>query len=120
MRIAISSQGKVIESQVDPRFGRAKYFIIYDSETNQSSLYNNSQNLNLAQGAGIQTARNVVDMKVDGVISGNMGPKAFATLNTANIKIYTGANGTVSNAVEDFKAGKLTQVENANVQGHWM
>lgn len=119
MKIAISAQGKDMESQTDPRFGRAKYFIVVDSETGAFTAYDNSQNLNAPQGAGIQAAKNVKDFGAETVISGNMGPKAFAALQTAGIAIYTGASGTVQEALEAFKAGKLNQAGKANVEGHW-
>jgi len=54
MEIAITATGKDISSNVDPRFGRAKYFIVVDTDTNESAAHDNAQNLNAAQGAGIQ------------------------------------------------------------------
>ena len=79
MKIAITSQGKELESPVDPRFGRAKFFIVADTEQEGFTVADNGQNLNAAQGAGIQAGRNVVDLGVQAVITGHVGPKAFAT-----------------------------------------
>ena len=61
MKIAVSSTSKDMESQLDPRFGRASYFIIMDLETMAFEVVENSQNLNLPQGAGIQAAKTIVD-----------------------------------------------------------
>ena len=119
MKIAVTSQGPDLNSQVDPRFGRAKSFIVVDTETDEFSVHDNSQNLNAAQGAGIQAGRTVVDLGVAAVITGNVGPKAFTTLQAGNVKIYLGASGTVKEAVEKFKAGQLQGTERANVEGHW-
>ena len=119
MKIAITSQGPDLTSQVDPRFGRAKSFIVLDTDTNEFSVHDNTQNMNAAQGAGIQAGRTVVDLGAEAVITGNVGPKAFATLQAANIKVYPGASGTVKEAVEKFKAGELPPADGANVQGHW-
>ena len=119
MKIAVTSQGRDLNSQVDPRFGRAKAFIVVDTETDEFSVHDNTQNLNAVQGAGIQAGRTVVDLGVTAVITGNVGPKAFATLGAANIKIYPRASGTVKEAVEQFKAGQLQLADNANVEGHW-
>ena len=119
MKIAVTSQGPDLNSQVDPRFGRAKNFIVVDTETDEFSVHDNTQNLNAAQGAGIQAGRTVVDLKVAAVITGNVGPKAFATLQAANVKVYPGASGTVREAVERFKAGQLQPADKASVQGHW-
>jgi len=107
-------------AEVDPRFGRAKCFILVDTETGEFSVHDNAQNLNAAQGAGIQAAQNVAALDVEAIITGNVGPKAFATLNAGGVKIYVGATGTVSQAVEQFKAGQLKCVDQANVDGHWM
>ena len=120
MKVAITSQGRDMNSAVDSRFGRAKYFIVVDTETGEFSAHDNSQNLNAVQGAGIQAGRNVVALGVEAVITGNTGPRAFATLQAGGVKVYIGATGTVAEAVEQFKAGRLECVSKANVEGHWM
>ncbi len=120
MKVAITSQGTDMNSAVDPRFGRAKYFIVMDTETGEFSAHDNSQNLNAVQGAGIQAGRNVVDLGVEAVITGSAGPRAFATLQAGGVKVYIGAAGTVAEAVEQFKAGNLECVSKANVEGHWI
>ena len=120
MKVAVTSQGRELSSPVDARFGRAKYFLVVDTETGEFSATDNSQNLNAAQGAGIQAGKNVVDLGAEAVITGHVGPKAFATLESGGVQIYTGAAGTVADAVEQFKAGKLKQPNRANVEGHWV
>ncbi len=119
MKVAITSQGKELSSPVDPRFGRAKYFIVADTESGEFAAHDNSQNLNAAQGAGIQAGQNVIDLGVEGVITGNVGPKAFQTLRAGNLKIHIGTAGTVAEVIEQFKAGELQETTGANVQGHW-
>lgn len=120
MKIAITSQGPDLNSQVDPRFGRAKQFIVVDTDTEEFSAHDNTQNLNAAQGAGIQAGRTVSDLGVEAVITGNVGPKAFATLQAANIKIFFATSGTVKEAIARLKAGELKDAGKANVDGHWM
>ncbi|MFC1489598.1 NifB/NifX family molybdenum-iron cluster-binding protein [Candidatus Latescibacterota bacterium] len=119
MKIAISSQGKDMDSRCDPRFGRAKYFVVINSETGDFTAHDNSQNLNASQGAGIQAAQNINDFEADAVISGNVGPKALKALNAAGIAVYTGAVGTVRDTLENFSSGKLAKTEKATVEGHW-
>ena len=120
MKIAVTSQGPDLNSQVDPRFGRARYFIVVDTDTDEFSVHDNTQNLNAAQGAGIQAGRTVADLGVEAVLTGSVGPKAFTTLQAANVKVYPGASGTVKEAVEKYKAGQLQPAGKANVQGHWI
>jgi len=120
MKIAVSSTGKDMDSRVDQRFGRAAFFIIVDTESEGFIARDNTQNLNAMQGAGIQSAKNVVDLGVQAVLTGNMGPKAFSTLQAAGVDVYTGVSGTINDAIETFKTGTLGKTGKPNVEGHWM
>ena len=115
----MTSQGRELNSPIDPRFGRAKFFIVADTQTGESSVADNTQNLNAAQGAGIQAGRTVAELGVQAVITGHVGPKAFATLQAGGVKVFTGAVGTVADAIEQFKAGQLKLSSGADVEGHW-
>jgi predicted Fe-Mo cluster-binding NifX family protein len=108
-----------LESPVDPRFGRAKHFVLLDTDTGEFSAHNNTQNLNAAQGAGIQAAQSIARLGAEAVLTGHVGPKAFTTLQAANIAVYTGVSGTVKEAIEQFNSGKLAPAEKADVEGHW-
>jgi len=120
MKIVVTGQGKELSNEVDLRFGRAKWLIAVDTETGDFTAHDNAVNLNAAQGAGIQTGRNVAELDVEAVITGNVGPNAFKTLNAAGVKIFLAEKQTIAEAVESFKAGKLKEVDNANVEGHWV
>jgi len=119
MKIIITSEGPWLTSRVDPRFGRAKHFVLFDTETGDTSSHDNAQNLNAAQGAGIQAAQTVAQLGAEAVLTGHVGPKAFTALQAANIAVYTGASGTVSEAIEQFKSKQLPLAAKANVEGHW-
>jgi len=120
MKIAVTAQEKELSSEVDLRFGRAKWLIVVDTETDDFQAHDNVLNLNALQGAGIQTGQNIANLGVEAVITGNVGPNAFKTLNTASIKIFLAQEQTVQEAVDSFKAGKLKEVDGANVEGHWI
>jgi len=119
MQVVVTSQGPGLDSPIDPRFGRARYLILVDTDTGAFSAVDNEINLNAAQGAGIQTGRKVVELKAQAVITGHVGPKAFSTLAAGGLVAYTGAQGTVSQAIEQLKAGQLQRTESADVEGHW-
>ncbi len=119
MKMAITSQGTGLDSPVDPRFGRAKHFLLVDTDTGQASTHDNTQNLNAPQGAGIQAAQTVARLGAEAVLTGHVGPKAFTTLQAANIAVYTGVSGTVNEALEQFKSGRLMGAAKPNVEGHW-
>ena len=120
MKIAITAQDKELSSEIDLRFGRAKWIIVVDSQTGDFQAHDNVVNLNAVQGAGIQTGQNISNLDVEAVITGNIGPNAFKTLNTARVKIFLTEKQTVREAIDSFKAGKLKEVNQASVEGHWI
>ena len=120
MKVAVTAQGKEGSSPIDPRFGRAKFLIVSDTETNRFEIHDNTVNLNAAQGAGIQTGQNIANLGVDAVITGNVGPNAFRTLHAARIKVFLAEKQTVQEAIDSFKADKLKEVSRASVEGHWI
>lgn len=120
MKIAISSSGKDLNATIDPRFGRAKNFIIYDIETDSFEAIDNIQSLSLMKGAGVQSAQNVVSQGVKVVITGHIGPKAYQVLEAAEVDVYLAPEGkTVKDAIEDFKDGKLQKTLWADKPSHW-
>lgn len=120
MKVAVTSSDKDIDAEIDPRFGRAKYFLLVDTETLAFDVVENTQNLDLPQGAGIQAGKNLVESGAGALITGNCGPKAFRVLESAKIDVFVGIKGTVREAVEKFKAGELAAASGANVEGHWV
>lgn len=120
MKIAVTSTGKNLDADLDPRFGRAQYFVVVDTDTMAFEIKENTQNLNLPQGAGIQAGKTVAETGVQAVITGNCGPKAFQVLEAAGIHIVTGIKGTVKGVVEQFKKGELSYAGGPNVEGHWV
>ena len=119
MKIAVTSQGKKLEDPLDPRFGRAVSFLVFDTETNDFQVVDNTMNLNAAQGAGIQAAESLSRLGVETLITGHCGPKAFRVLSAAGINVFNTDAPTVAEALERFRSGKLTGIESANVEGHW-
>jgi predicted Fe-Mo cluster-binding NifX family protein len=119
MKIAVSASGQGLEAPVDPRFGRAACFVLYDTESRKVQQVDNRQSLNAAQGAGIQAAETVARLDPACLLTGHCGPKAFRTLQAAGIKVYTGASGTVGEAIAAFQQGSLTLATGADVEGHW-
>jgi len=119
MKIAISAENGSLDSRVDPRFGRAAGFLIYDLDTDSNEYVSNTQNLTLAQGAGIQTAQNVAATGAQAVITGHVGPKAFAALNKGKVDICLGENMTVAESIQAFRDNRLTRADGATKPGHW-
>jgi len=120
MKLVFASTGMDLKAALDPRFGRCSYFVCYDTDTKEVSSVSNSQNLNAAQGAGIQAATTVADCGADYAFCGHCGPKAFRVLQVANIKVICGVEGKLSDLVKEFEAGNLKVADSADVEGHWM
>jgi predicted Fe-Mo cluster-binding NifX family protein len=110
MRVAVSAQGKRRDSPVEPWFGRAAYFLIADTG---SMIFDAVENESAGESASIdevQAARLVIDAGVQAVLTGNCGFEARRMLATAGIKLFQGVPGTVEEAVEQFKSGRLVEV----------
>ena len=119
MKIAVTSTGADVESEVDPRFGRAPYFLIVDSETFDFEALDNKENVNALKGAGIQAAGMVSNKGAEVLLTGFCGPNAFKVLKAAKIGVANNAGGTVRDAVEAYLDGKLPLADGADVEGQW-
>jgi predicted Fe-Mo cluster-binding NifX family protein len=119
MKIAISSKGQTMDNELDPRFGRAKYFLLVDSEGGPLEVVENKQNLQLPQGAGIQAAQTVVEKGAQAVLTGNCGPKAFQVLQAARVPVAIGLEGPIREIIQQFNEGKIQFARGPNVEGHW-
>jgi predicted Fe-Mo cluster-binding NifX family protein len=117
MKIGISSTDKDLNAMIDQRFGRCSYFLIVDTDTMNFESISNESSM-ASGGAGIQAAQTVARTGVEIVITGNMGPNAFQTLSAAGIKVFTGASGTIKEAIEKYKKGQLSEAEAATVNSH--
>lgn len=106
MLIAITSEGPTLQDRVDQRFGRCPYLIIVDLETMKFDAIENPY-AKAGSGAGIQSAQLVADRDVSVILTGNPGPKAQATFDAADIKVVSGAGGTVQETIDKYKNGSL-------------
>ena len=119
MKIALSSTGKDLESEVDERFGRCPYFLIVDIDEKEIKSVNVVENIAAGQmgGAGISAAEIVANEKVDAVITMNLGPRAFSVFGQFGIRIYQ-AKGRIKDVIQEFIDGKLTEVRDSMGQAH--
>jgi len=118
MKIAVTSKGTDLQSRVDTRFARARYFIVTDTETGVVCAVDNVEN-QIAKGvAGFRAARRVSETGAKMVLTRSIGPNAFAALNAVGIKVCVDVTGTVAGAIKQFKAGKLRPAVAPNVQAY--
>jgi len=119
MKIAVTSMGRDLTSAVDPRFGRAAYILIVDTDTKDFKVIDNTVNVSAFKGAGIQAATMIAEAGAEVLLTGYCGPNAFRTLEAAGIKVGSDISGTVADTVVAFLEGKINYTETANAEGHW-
>lgn len=118
-KIAITSEGPGLDDALDPRFGRAAGFIIFDPAARTFEYVDNGASQSMAQGAGIQAAENVANSGASAVLTGYVGPKAFKVLSAAGIKVGQDLGDmTVRQAIDQFVKGKVDWARQPNRQGH--
>jgi len=116
MKIAVTSTGDGLASDVDGRFGRCNYFVIVDTETMELESIDNQAQRAIG-GAGVEAAQTLASTDTEAVVTGNVGPNAYSALSSAGIEIYTGATGSVTNAISEYKEGKLRKTEKSTTRG---
>ena len=114
MKVCVTSEGNNLDYKVDARFGRCQCFIIVDTDTLAFEAIQNP-NIESMGGAGVQSGQFVAATKVKAVLTGNVGPNAFQTLQSAGIDVITGISGTVKEAVEKYKNGGLKPTQGPSV-----
>ena len=117
MKVAVSSSGRDLNAQLDPRFGRCSYFLIIDTQDMSFEVFEN-ENTDLGGGAGIQSAQFVASKGAKAVITGNCGPNAMQILSAAGVQVYVGQSGIIKDIVESYKNAELTPTAEANTSLH--
>lgn len=117
MKLAITSQGKELDSQVERRFGRAPFFIIADTDEDSNEAVANEA-ARAGGGAGVKAAEFLIQKGVTKVVTGNVGPNAFQTLSAAGVTILTVSGGSVRDAIENAKHGSDDSIDSPTVGSH--
>jgi len=113
MKIAISATDSSLDAEVDPRFGRCRYFLTMEYEVVDNASAMSSG------GAGIAAAQAIAGKSIDVVLTGNCGPNAYQVLSSAGIKVITGVSGKVKDVIAEYKLGTYSASQQANVPGHF-
>lgn len=119
MRVAITTTGTTLDSEVNPRFGRAEYILVHDTDTGKTQAIANQINMGAAQGAGVQTAKRIAEAGAEAVIASHVGPRAYRALASQGIKVYLAEGLAASEALERLQQGELAESSSADVEGHW-
>jgi predicted Fe-Mo cluster-binding NifX family protein len=117
MRIVVTAAGAGLNAPASPVFGRCPMYIFVDTETMQFEAVENPA-VGAPGGAGIQAAQLVVERGAQAVITGNVGPNAFRVLQSAGVPVHLFGEGTVGQAVEAYREGKLAAAGAATAPEH--
>lgn len=110
MKIALPVETENVETQICPSFGRAPFFLIYDTETQNASFINNGAAASQG-GAGIKAAQIIVDLKIDALLTPRCGRNAADVLLPAGIKLYKTVSTLAQDNIKSFSAGHLSALE---------
>jgi predicted Fe-Mo cluster-binding NifX family protein len=117
MKVAVSAAGLSLDSEVDPRFGRCQYLLIVDADSMAFEALENPA-VTSPGGAGIQAAQAVVHEGVEAVITGSCGPNAYEVLSAARVDVLDGVSGSVREAVEGYRTGRLKAAAGPSGRAH--
>ena len=102
-KICITSKGTDLGAEVDPKFGRARYFLIVDPQSMDFEAIENP-NIESAHGAGIQTAQLISGKDVGVVLTGDLGPNAQRVLRYSGIRVITNVSGKAGDALSQYRS----------------
>jgi predicted Fe-Mo cluster-binding NifX family protein len=117
MKVVVTANGMDLDAPVSPIFGRCPGYLLVDTETMDFEVVENPA-IGASGGAGIQAAQFVIERGAQVILTGNVGPNAFGVLNAAGVPVCLLGGGTVREAIEAYKAGKLQPLGGANVSAH--
>ncbi len=104
----ISTKGR--SDEINPHFGRAQFFAIWDEETDEIQVLENQSNHFGGKGLPAE----FLNEHCDGIICSGIGVKAIDLCDQIGMKLYTGAHGSVEDTIEAFKAGKLKEATSSD------
>lgn len=110
MKVAVTSTGNSVDSEISSVFGRCPYFII--AEIEDGNIKEDSATENPAKndrGAGIKAAQFIANQDVKTLISGAVGPNAFDIIKQVGIKVYKIQSGSVKDNIKLLNEGKLEE-----------
>lgn len=111
MKILITALNDDLNSKLDTRFGRGNWWYIYNTDEEKGEFVNNNKNATLAHGAGVQAASDIINLGVNVLITGSVGPKAYEVLKNSGIKMYKGyADLTIKENLDAFLKNSLEEI----------
>jgi predicted Fe-Mo cluster-binding NifX family protein len=106
MKIAIPVDEKDLNTTVCVSFGRAPYFMLYDTEAKHYDFLDNSAAAS-SGGAGIKASQEIVNHDVEVLITPRCGENAAEVLKAAEIQMFQSRKGLGKENISAFLNGEL-------------
>jgi predicted Fe-Mo cluster-binding NifX family protein len=119
MKVAVTARGSDLDAELCPAFGRAKFFILIDTDSDLFTAHDNRRNVDMVGRAGVRAAQDIVRLGVDALVTEKVGPRTFVALQAGDIDVYVGASGHVTDAIAQFRRGELERIREPTVKDHW-
>lgn len=118
MKICVTASSEGLNAPMDSRFARAPFMVIVDSETGEAETTANEA-VSAGHGAGTQAAQTVTRLGAEVLLTAHCGPRAFEVLAAAGVKVFGIGGGTVAEAVDAWKTGRLEEMKNSDSAAGW-
>lgn len=117
MKIVIPVDENNMQTNICVSFGRTPYFLIYDTESGKQTFIDNEAATSQG-GAGIKAAQTIVNIGVDALLTPRLGQNAATVISAASIKIYKTIGNSLIENINEFKADKLSLLDNIHPGFH--
>ena len=112
-KIAVTAVAPSLDADIDPRFGRCRYFLLVDPGRETFEALENTNTVR--GGAGMQAAEMIAAKGARLLLTGECGPSALKALAVAGVQVVPGCSGTVRAVIKQFQAGQLQPAGKAKV-----
>jgi len=110
MKIAFATDGKDLEAKIALHFGRAKNFLLYETEKENFEVFENPELQGKEFPPDFLKSKNV-----DVVIVFSLGPRAFEKFKNYKIGVFKAIDGTILENIEKFKEGGLKKLSKESI-----
>ena len=109
-----------LKGEISQHFGKTPYFVLIKWENDKIETFKIMEINGKHMGGQMTPGEFIVGSGANTLLCGNLGSKAVQMLQNAGIEVYSGASGTVIEAVQDWNEGKLKQasMDSACTDGH--
>jgi predicted Fe-Mo cluster-binding NifX family protein len=108
MKVMLATKGPNMDSEIDDRFARAAYFLIYDDETKHLDVIENI--VDVSHGAGPKAVQIAIDNACCCLMSAIPGENAIKAIKAAGIEVYEAVGLSASVAIDKLKANQLKKL----------